>query len=67
MQPELKRKKFGDLFTEAFAEYLSYEFDSSEGEPEFYLFDTPNRNPTQVQDAMWRRLIAKHLLSHIYN
>jgi len=67
MQPDLKRKKFDDLFNEAFTDYLNCEFDSSEGDPEFYLLDTPNRNPAQIQNAIWRRLIARHLLPHIYN
>jgi hypothetical protein len=53
---------FDDLITEAFIDYLNIE-----GIPEFHPTETPNRNPIQVPEGVWRILIAKHLSPHSYN
>lgn len=67
---KLKRKKFNDLITEANLDYI---FDKKMNPLRYPLGDefnpltTPNRNPEQVPDGTWVRLLFKHLHAHFYN
>lgn len=66
----LKRKKFNDLMTEANLDYLyDRKMHPRKYVPgsEFEPMTTPNRNPEQVPDGTWRRLLHKHLNNHFYN
>lgn len=66
----LRRRNFDDVITEA---YLDFLFDRGVEElvpafrGEFIPVDTPNRNPMQVPDGLWCRLIYKHVTKHFYN
>lgn len=69
-KPELGRRKFEDIITDSLMDYLfdkgmPENFPSSQGE--FMPIDTPNRNPEQVPDGLWGRLLYKHLNKHFYN
>ena len=67
---ELKRKSFDKAIGDAYADYLFCEgihaqFYAAGGE--FHPSDTPNRNPDQVPNGTWRRLLYKHINKHFYN
>ena len=67
---EIKRRTFDDVIERAYFDYLFCEgihakYYLSGGE--FHPTDTPNRNPNQVPNGMWRRLIFKHINKHFYN
>ena len=67
---ELKRKSFGEAISDAYADYIFGEGLHSkyyQGGGEFHPTDTPNRNPKQVPNGTWHRLIYKHINKHHYN
>ncbi len=67
---KLKRKKFNEVISEAYKNYLN---DIKEHPKRYSQFDrfypdsTPNRNPEQVPNGTWRRLIFKYLNNHFDN
>ena len=64
MQPNLPNITFDELFDNAFSEYLDNEFAGGD-EDCFHLVDVPNRN-ANIDERLWRKLIARHLNSYCY-
>lgn len=66
----LKRKTFNEIMTDANLDYLYDKLENPEKYPpsdEFCPTYTPNRNPHQVPNGTWVRLLFKHLHKHFYN
>ena len=65
---KLMRKNFENYFWECFLKYTQREDlkDRSKRQP-FSAFDSPNRNPKQVPNNLWKRLIRNHYIKHNNN
>lgn len=67
---KLERKKYNTLIREANLDYIYDKKAHPEKYPEGDVFcptNTPNRNPKQVPNGTWLRLLFKHLHKHFYN
>ena len=67
---KLKRRTFNGIMTDANLEYLNDRLENPEKYPPGHQFcptETPNRNPLQVPNGTWLRLLHKHLYKHFYN
>lgn len=68
--PKLEKRTFDQLINDAFLDYLfgiGVNAVLFENGGAFHPTDTPNRNPKQVPEGTWRRLITIHLNKHLYN
>jgi hypothetical protein len=64
---KLRRKTFDKAIDDAFADYLNGAESYLGDYPVFVPSDTPNRNPKQVPQGVWCRLIYKHINKIHYN
>jgi len=67
MKKKLKRKTFDKAIDDAFLDYVNggetYLCEYSA----FHAEETPNRNPEQIPQGIWSRLIYKHINKIFYN
>jgi hypothetical protein len=61
-QRKLKRKTFDELINQAFDDFLASRPLEDTLKPfEYCPSVTPNRNPRQVPDVLWKELIHRHM------
>lgn len=64
---ELKRKHFAEMINESYWDFLFSRSSETRFEAfEWFALDIPNRNPVQVPDVLWRRLLLNYVFN-IYN
>lgn len=65
-KPRIPRKTFDKVIAEARADFYN---DEAYLNPEmsFHVSETPNRNPEQVVNGLWYRLLYKHVNKIYYS
>jgi hypothetical protein len=64
----LKRTRFEEYIWECYFKFLNREgrYCNAKGKT-FTAFESLNRNPEQVPELLWQKLIATHLKTHTKN
>lgn len=69
-KPRLKRITYDQLFDEAYRDFLFLHekyMGPSAGGGDFHIADIPNRNPVQIPDGTWQKLLSRHEHKYFYN